>query len=112
MHHKTIQAVQNKCSSNHPSNALYLKPVPNPAKNWFYSCAKDHNILGLTVKQLSQKAGFQGHFTNHSLRATAATYLFKKVYVDEKLNMYHRKNPFLPHIIADFHVKPQGGHDI
>ena len=45
-----------------------------------------HNILGQTVKRLCQKAGIEGYFTNHSLRATAATCLFESK-VDEQLIM-------------------------
>ena len=77
-----------KCPPERPSDAFYLKPVPNPADGeyWFYPRAVGHNILGQTVKRLCQKAGIQGHFTNHSLRATAATRLFQNK-VDEQLIM-------------------------
>ena len=45
-----------------------------------------HNILAGTVKRLCQEAGLTGHFTNHSLRPTAATRLFEAD-VDEQLIM-------------------------
>ena len=32
-----------------------------------------HNTLGNTVKHLCEKAGIEGHYTNHSLRVTTAT---------------------------------------
>ena len=44
-------------------------------------------ILGQTVKQLCPKAGIQGHFTNHSLRATAATRICESK-VNEQLIMW------------------------
>ena len=68
-----------KCPPNHPSDPFYLKPVPNPVDGeyWYYPHAVGHNMLGQTVKRLCEKAGIQGHFTNHSLRATAATHLFE-----------------------------------
>ena len=34
------------------------------------------NTLSNAIHRLCQQAGFQGFFTNHSLRATAATRLF------------------------------------
>ena len=36
-----------------------------------------HNLLGGTVRKMCENAGLQGHYTNHSLRATAATTLFE-----------------------------------
>lgn len=77
-----------KCPPDRPFDAFYLKPIANPSsgKYWYYPHAVGHNILGQTVKRLCQKAGIKGHFTNHSLRATAATRLFESK-VDEQLIM-------------------------
>ena len=85
---RLYQLYKEKCPPNCSSDAFYLKPVSNPAngKYWFYSRAVGHNILGQTVKWLCQKAGIEGYFTNHSLRATAATDLFESK-VDEQLIM-------------------------
>ncbi|KXJ08398.1 hypothetical protein AC249_AIPGENE15534 [Exaiptasia diaphana] len=42
-------------------------------KEWFTANPVGHNPLGNTVGRLCQKAGIEGHFTNHSLQATSAT---------------------------------------
>ena len=36
-----------------------------------------HNVLGNTVKVLSEKGGLAEHFTNHSLQANSTTRLFE-----------------------------------
>ena len=36
-----------------------------------------HTVLSNTVGQLCEVAGFKGHYTDHSLRATTATRLFE-----------------------------------
>ena len=48
--------------------------------------AVGHNSLANTVKRIFEKAGIEGHFTNHSLRASAATRLFEAG-IDEQLIM-------------------------
>ena len=45
-----------------------------------------HNVLGQTVRNLCKKAGIDGNFTNHSLRATTVTRGLEKG-VPEKLIM-------------------------
>ena len=40
---------------------------------WFTLNPVGHNTLGNTVKNLCEKAGIEGHYTNHSLRVTTAT---------------------------------------
>ena len=40
---------------------------------WFTLNPVGHNTLGNTVKHLCEKAGIEGHYTNHSLRVTTAT---------------------------------------
>ena len=37
-----------------------------------------HNMLGETVKRLCKEAGIEGHFTNHSLRATTPIWGLQK----------------------------------
>ena len=40
---------------------------------WFTSNPVGHNVLGQTVRNPCKKAGVNGNFTNHSLRATTVT---------------------------------------
>ena len=76
-----------KCPEDRPPGAFYLKPLVKPASDddcWFSSQAV--GTLANTVSRLCQTAGVEGHFTNHSLRATVATRLFEAK-VDEQLIM-------------------------
>ena len=43
---------------------------------WFTCNPIGINQLQNCVKELSKKAGFDGHYTNHSLRATSATRMY------------------------------------
>ena len=52
-----------------------------------YSTPVGHNMLSHTVSCLFEEAGVTGHFTNHSLRATAATRMFDAS-IDEQLIMH------------------------
>ena len=45
-----------------------------------------HNTLGKIVGEMIREAGFEGHYTNHSLCVTSATRLFNAE-VDEQLIM-------------------------
>lgn len=53
---------------------------------WYTNVAVGHNTLANTVKTLCKRGEIAGHFTNHSLRATAATRLFEAG-IDEQLIM-------------------------
>ena len=53
---------------------------------WYQKAAVGHNPLANTVTRLFKSAGISGHFSNHSLRATAATRLFDAG-VDEQIIM-------------------------
>ena len=76
-----------KCPCDRPDDAFYLKPLSKPTgETWFQPRPVGHNILGGVVKHLCTSAGLQGHFTNHSLCATAATRLLEAG-VDEQLIM-------------------------
>ena len=76
-----------KCPPDRPDDAFYLKPLSKPTGDvWFQSRPVGHNVLGGVVKRLCESAGLQGHYTNHSLRATAATRLFEAG-VNEQLIM-------------------------
>ena len=60
---------------------FYLRPLPvapkNPIKPWFYSSPIGKNVLSSMLKTMCVDAGIEGHKTNHSLRATGATEMFK-----------------------------------
>ena len=75
-----------KCPHDRPDDAFYLKPLSKPTGDTWFQARPVGHILGCVVKRLCASAGLQGHFTNHSLRATAATRLFKAG-VDEQLIM-------------------------
>ena len=80
------------CTSSTTRYGLYLKPLSKPAGDiWFQPRPVDHNILGSVVKHLCDAAGLQGHYTNHSLRATAATRLFEAG-VNEQLIMQRTRH--------------------
>ena len=53
---------------------------------WYSKQAMGHNSLQKIVPDLFKTAGINGHFTNHSLRATAATSLYEQG-MDEQLIM-------------------------
>ncbi|XP_062574060.1 zinc finger MYM-type protein 2-like [Saccostrea cucullata] len=58
-------------------NALYLRARAKPSNDeWYCDVRVGINTLSKVVKNLCAKAGLDGHFTNHSLRATAATRMY------------------------------------
>ena len=60
------------------------KPRPDC---WYTRTPVGHNMLSRTVSCLFEEAGVTGHFTNHLLRATAATHMFDAG-SDEQLIMH------------------------
>ena len=75
------------CPEDRPDNAFYLKPLEKPRGDcWYTKSPIGHNTLARTINGLFESAGISGHFTNHSLRATAATRMFDAG-VDEQLIM-------------------------
>jgi len=80
-----FELYQSKCPANRPDHAFYLRPLQHPTqKQWYSVAAVGVNTLSNTVSRLCKKAGFVGFFSNHSLRATAATRLFN-ANVEEQL---------------------------
>ena len=58
-------------------NSFYLRPLPKPKGNiWYYKKAAGRETLANVVKKVMGKAGFDGHFTNHSLRRNCVTNLY------------------------------------
>ena len=63
--------------SNHPNSVFYLKPLKNPREGcWYPSSALGHNSLQNCTSRMCKSASIDGFKTNHSLRATAAMWLF------------------------------------
>ena len=76
-----------RCPKDRPDNAFYLKPLVKPRTDvWYQRMAIGHNALAQTIPRLFREVDLKGHYTNHSLRATAATRLFTAG-VDEQLIM-------------------------
>jgi len=61
-------------------DVFYLKPLKNvpsiPGEPWFVNVPIGKNKLNGLLKEMCTKAGIDGAFTNHSLRAYGATTLF------------------------------------
>ena len=59
------------------TDAFYLRPRANvDGPCWYMDVPVGVHTLQQTVKKMCSEAGFEGQFTNHSLRATAATCLY------------------------------------
>ena len=60
---------------------FYLRPMPStsndPRKPWYYSCPVGKNVISSMLKNMCSIAGIESHKTNHSLRATGATDMFR-----------------------------------
>ena len=97
-HHSTVESPQRcfvrlfklyleKCPSNAPPHALYIRPASTPSTQcWYSRMPLGHTTLSKTVSRLCQSAGIPGYKTNHSLRATATSRLYHSG-VDEQLVM-------------------------
>lgn len=58
--------------------AFYLRSLTKPTEcQWFADVRVGINSISKVVKNLCGKAGIPGFFTNHSLRATAATRMYE-----------------------------------
>lgn len=60
-------------------DALYLRPLSKVAYYsdvWFRDAPMGVNSLQSVVKNLCKESGLEGHYSNHSLRATAATRMY------------------------------------
>ena len=73
---------------DHPHGAFYLKVLSKLTEKywWYQRTPVGRSSLQQTVRRLCESAGFNGHFTNHSLHTTSATRLFE-ANVDEQLIM-------------------------
>ena len=62
------------------SSSLYLKPKTKwcfGIESWYENRPVGRNTLASTYKRICSLAGLEGHYSNHSGRATAATTLLK-----------------------------------
>lgn len=72
-----------RCPVTNRPDAFYLRPVEKSKLTWEYTDVWyvaqpiGKNKLGSIVKELCAQANLSGYFTNHSLRATAATRIFQ-----------------------------------
>ena len=78
-----VQTIKSYLSHLNPAlDALFQRPKEeslriNPHKDsvWFEKKVLGHNTLENMLKNMSQRAGIQPYFTNHSLRGTTVTIL-------------------------------------
>ena len=74
---RLFKLYNSKCPEERPDDAFYLRPLSKPKGDiWYQKAAVGYNVLAGTVARLFKSAGIQGHYSNHSLRATSATRLF------------------------------------
>ena len=84
---RLFKLYNSKCPENRPPAALYLTPLSKKKGDvWYSTTPLGHNVLGKVVSEMMKEAGFEGHYTNHSLRVSLATRLFDAE-VDEQLIM-------------------------
>ena len=56
-------------------NTFYLHALSKPrGVVWYYNKPTRREMLGNVVKKIMTKPGFEGHFINHSLRQSTATW--------------------------------------
>ncbi|XP_046562159.1 uncharacterized protein LOC124271136 [Haliotis rubra] len=64
---------------------MYLRPLVKPRDGqWYSQQVVGKHTLQQTVGKMCKQAGFEGFYSNHSLRATCATRLFQSG-IDEQL---------------------------
>ena len=72
---------------NRTTSAFYLQPRKKFfAKSWYVNRPVEINRLRTAVGDLCKADGFPGHYTNHSLCATATTKLYQND-IDEQIIM-------------------------
>ena len=62
------------------ADLFYCRPLQMFAESncWYSRKPRGKHTLNDMVKTMCSEAGIEGHFTNHSLRATGATQLFER----------------------------------
>jgi integrase len=73
----------NECCKD---DAFYLRPLQKPrGEVWFSTQAVGRHALAQVVKRLCGQANIDGHHTNHSLRATAASRLYQETFDEQQI---------------------------
>ena len=74
-----------RCPDDILKKALYIYPLQRwHGELWFGRSIIGHNALSDMTKKMMQEGGYDGYYTNHSLRVTTVTRLFDEN-VDTKL---------------------------
>ena len=92
---KIYQKYINLLPEERDESSFYFQPLSNPKSHvWFSFQSVGHNKLEGVVKGIMSAAGFVGNFSNHSLRASTATPLYRAGVSDQliKEQTGHRSN--------------------
>ena len=66
-----------KCLTDRPAIGFYLTLLARPKEAvWYSKVPVGHNMLGKVISGMMKQAGFEGHYTNHSLKSILASCLF------------------------------------
>ena len=90
------------------NKALYLLPLRKPTgEAWYGKTPVGHNTLSNMVKTMMMEAGYNGQYTNHSLRVTTVTRLFdnKEDIKVVKMQTGHRSDALLAYRRIDDDIK-------
>lgn len=86
-HVRLYKRYMHKSPTDGRDDCFYLTPLQQPREDMWYSRQPiGANTLATFTKEAFTNAGIEGHYTNHSLRATTASRLFE-ARVDEQLIM-------------------------
>ena len=82
-----------------------------PMVVWYYNKAMGRETLGNVVKKIMLKAGFEGHFTNHSLRRGCAT-PFAQLSCTRNICLTCQIKPVTTHFICGLCTNQKGSYGI
>lgn len=92
---KIYQKYINLLPEKRDESSFYFQPLSKPKPHvWFFLQSVGHNKLEGLVKGIMSAAGFVGNFSNHSLRASTTTRLYRAGVSDQliKEQTGHRSN--------------------